>query len=173
MAKRERGKRGRNPEPHFRIESGFEQTWPGASALATECILNLGLLSEQMAAFGESLVRTHGLPSRAAFNVLAIVDGAGEPLPPSVIAGRMIVSRPTMTGILGSLERRGLIRRLPHPTDGRMALVEITPQGRERLVRLRPELHRAEKTWMECLTEAERRALLRMLARLQAEALQP
>ena len=159
-----------NPEPRIVLESTFEQTWPGASALATACVLNLGALVEQMTAFGESLVHQHGIPSRAAFNALAILVGAGTPLPPSVIAERMIVTRPTMTGVLGSLERRGLIDRLPHPTDRRMALVEITARGRATVETLRPALHLAEKRWLDCLARSEQRALLRMLAKLQANA---
>ena len=153
------------------MEAGFEDAWPGASALATECILNLGFLQQLMEAFGQSLVRRHGIPSVAAFNVLTILHGAGEPLSPSTIAERMIVSRPTMTGILGTLERRGLIRRQPHEKDGRMALIEIAADGRQKVERLLPELHQAEKGWMECLTDSEQRALLAMLARLEANAL--
>jgi DNA-binding MarR family transcriptional regulator len=153
-----------------RLGPDFAAAWPGASQLATECVLNLGVLSEQMAAFGEALARQQGIPSRAAFNVLAILEGAGEPLPPSTIAARMIVRRPTLTGVLGTLERRGLIRRLPHPTDGRMALIAIAPRGRAAVAGLRPALHHAEKRWLDCLTEAEQRELLGMLARLQANA---
>ena len=164
---------GHDPEPRIRLEPGFEEEWPGASALATECVLNLTFLHERMVAFAEALIRRQGLPSLAAFNVLTVVQGAGEPLPPSTIAERMIVSRPTMTGILATLERRGLVRRLPHGGDRRMSLVEVTPEGRSRLARLRPELHEAEQRWMGCLSEAEQRALLRTLAKLQANALQP
>ena len=158
-------------EPRVRTEPDFEDAWPGASRLATECILNLGFLHQQTEAFGQSLVRRHGVPSVAAFNVLTILHGASESLPPSTIAERMIVSRPTMTGVLGTLERRGLVRRLPHGKDHRMALIEITSEGRSRVERLRPELHQAEKRWMACLTEGEQRALLSMLAKLEANAL--
>ena len=164
---------GGGPAPRIRLEPGFEEEWPGASALATECILNLTFLNERMAAFAEALVRRHGIPSVAAFNVLTVVLGAGEPPPPSTIDGRMVVSRPTMTGILATLERRGLVRRLPHGGDRRMSLVEATPEGRARVARLRPELHQAERRWMACLSEAEQRALLRTLAKLQANALEP
>ena len=136
-------------------------------------MLNLGVLAEQMAAFGEGLTRRHGVPSRAAFNVLAILAGAGGPLPPSTIAERMVVSRPALTGVLATLERRGMVHRLPHPTDGRMALVEPTPRGLSAVTALRPALHRAERAWLDCLSEDERSQLLGMLARLQGNAPAP
>ncbi len=160
----------RRAEPRVRLEPGFEAEWPGASALATECILNLTYLVERMEAYAQSLAHECGIPSLAAFNVLTIVHGAGEALPPSTIAERMIVTRQTMTGILDSLERRGLIQRMAHGTDRRMSLIAITPEGRARVEELRPRLHEAEKRWIDCLTEEEQRELLRMLGMLQANA---
>ena len=155
---------GDGASPIVRLDAGFEAEWPGASRLATECVLNLGMLGEQLAAFGEALARRHGVPSRAAFNVLAILAGADGPLPPSTIAERMVVSRPALTGVLGTLERRGMVRRLPHPTDGRMALLEPTARGLDAVAGLRPALHRAERAWLDCLSEVEQRALLRTSA---------
>lgn len=92
-------------------------------------------------------------------------------LPPSTIAKRMTVARGTMTGILDSLQRRGLIRRIPHEEDGRRVLVEMTAEGAAGLMRLHHQLHRAEKRVMECLTESQQRSLLRILAVLQAHLL--
>ncbi len=155
-------------EPRVRVNPELEKKFPGTSLLATRCIVNFTFLANRLDALGESLVRGHGIPSVAAFNVLEILHVAGEPLPPSTIAERMIVARGTMTGILGTLERRGLIRRLPHEEDGRMVLIEMTPEGVARLTRLHPQLHRAEKRVMECLTESQQRLLLEMLAALQA-----
>ncbi len=37
----------------------------------------------------------------------------------------------TVTSSVDRLEGSGLIRRLPHPSDGRTVLVEITPEGRQ------------------------------------------
>lgn len=158
-------------EPRVRVNPELEKKFPGTSVLATECIVNFTFLADRLDAFGESLVRGHGIPSVAAFNVLEILHVAGEPLPPSTIAERMIVARGTMTGILNSLQRRGLIRRIPHEEDGRMVLIEMTSEGVARLTRLHPQLHRAEKRVMDCLTESQQRSLLGMLAALQAQLL--
>jgi DNA-binding MarR family transcriptional regulator len=82
----------------------------------------------------------------------------------------MIVSRPTMTGIVRSLRQRGFIRTRPHETDRRMLLIEITPQGWSCVEQIRPELHQAEKRWLSCLTPSEQDVLLRLIARLQANS---
>lgn len=62
--------------------------------------------------------------------MLAIVEGEGAPLPPSVIGERMLMTSGTMTSLLDTLARRGLVRRAPHPDDRRMQLVAITDAGR-------------------------------------------
>jgi DNA-binding MarR family transcriptional regulator len=159
--------------PTIDLGPDFEREWPGAERRATECVLNLSYLQTQMTAFGETLVHKHGVPSIAAFNVLTILHGAGEPLPPSIIAERMIVSRPTMTGIVRSLRQRGFIRTMPHPSDGRMTLIEISDEGKSCVERLRPELHLAEKRWIGCLSPEEQKTLLSLVARLQANPQKP
>ena len=152
------------------MDSDFERSFPGASALASECVLNLAFLSGRIETYGQAVVRAAGVPSLAAFNVLTILDGATQPLPPSTIAERMILRRSTMVEIVRSLERRRLIRRFPHPQDRRMVLLEITADGRDRVSALRPQLHQAERWWMRSLSEAEQRSLLRALAKIQANA---
>jgi DNA-binding MarR family transcriptional regulator len=156
-----------DPLPMIQASPAMEEEFPGSSVVATELILNLVALSDQIESYGEALMYEHGLPSSAAFNVLTIVLGAGEPLPPSVIAQRMVVSRQTITGVLDSLQKRGLIRRIPHAEDRRMTLIEVTPEGRKRAEALLPRLHAAERDGMSCLTLDEQKTLLRLIARLQ------
>jgi len=158
---------------YARVEGGFEAAWPGADALATELAINLMVLSGQLQAFAEAECARHGVPSPAAFNVLTILHGAGEPLPPSVIAARMFVARPTMTGVVRSLARRGLVRVRQHPVDGRMSLVELTATGDQAVRLMRPELHAAEKHWMSCLTRQQQDQLRQILAALVANAPHP
>ena len=63
--------------------------------------------------------------SPSARQILAVVEGAGEPLEPSIIAERLLITTGSVTSLLDNLEKRGLIRRLPHPDDRRKLLVEI------------------------------------------------
>jgi DNA-binding MarR family transcriptional regulator len=160
-------------DPRIRVEPGFEETWPGSSAVATECLVNLGFLGSHMANLGEALARRHGLPSLAAFDALATIDREGGPLPPSAVAERMVISRPTITGVVRSLEQRGLVRRLSHPRDRRMHLLALTAKGRTVVRRVRALIHQGERHWMGALTEGEQHTFLRMLAKLQANAPDP
>ncbi len=156
--------------PWVQMGANFEGEWPGASRLATECVLNMGFVMTRMQQFAHTVVRQYGVPSLAAFNVLTILQGAGESLPPSTIAERMIVTRGTMTTLIDSLERHDLVRRVPHERDRRMVLVELTPEGAERVAKLRPRLHMTEKRWMAPLSASQQQALLDMLTVVQSNA---
>src|SRR5207302_9796003 len=104
--------------------------------------------------------------------VLEVLRGEGGPLAPSTVASRSFVSRPALSGVMDTLERRGLLRRAPDPHDRRRTLVEITPDGVRTLESLLPGLHQAEVSWTEGLSETQKAALLRNLGRLQ-EHLRP
>lgn len=71
--------------------------------------------------------------ARAEFDVLATLRRTGEPyeLSPGALAASMMLSSGGTTARLDRLEKAGLIRRRPSPTDRRGVLVALTPQGRE------------------------------------------
>lgn len=89
---------------------------------------------------------------RAQQVVLAAVDGALKPfgltfaryeglvllsfsrtgsLPLGKMGKRLMIHATSVTNIVDRLEQQGLVRRVPHPTDGRTTLAEITAAGRE------------------------------------------
>ena len=98
-----------------------------------------------------------------------MIEGAGEPLEPSAIAERLIITTGSMTSMLNTLESRGLVRRTPHPDDRRKLLIAITPEGAAIVDGLLPSLHSRERTIIgEALTKVEQRQLRTMLAKVQA-----
>jgi DNA-binding MarR family transcriptional regulator len=46
-------------------------------------------------------------------------------------ADALLCTRPTITGIIDSLERKGLVWRKPNPNDRRSLLATLTDEGRE------------------------------------------
>lgn len=63
--------------------------------------------------------------------VLRLLDDEG-PARISVLAAASGVSQPSMTELVGRLERESLVTRLADPEDGRATLVHITPSGSTR-----------------------------------------
>lgn len=55
------------------------------------------------------------------------------------------VSRPTVSGLLRGLESEGLLKRRPHPRDGRSHLLRLTPKAIRRIKQILPDHHRRLK----------------------------
>jgi DNA-binding MarR family transcriptional regulator len=108
-------------------------------------------------------VRHHGL-SAAGRQALAVIEGSHEPLSPTTIAERLLVTTASTTSLLDTLERRGLLTRLPDPDDRRRLLVSLTEQGRQIVDEFLPEVVTLQTAVMAGLSDAERKRLLRSLA---------
>ena len=161
------------PDPLIRVGDDFEEEFPGASAMATECFANLFRAADMLMELHNRYTREVYRLSQGAREVLAVVEGAGEALEPSVIAERLLVTTGTMTSLLDTLEKRGLIRRLPHPGDRRKLLVGITPAAQDIVDDLLPSLHARERdVVVAALSKTEQRQLLGLMAKLQQAALQ-
>jgi DNA-binding MarR family transcriptional regulator len=146
------------------VQSDFDKEFPQGSALATECFLNLGRVAVAMLAELGQLLDGFGVPSYTSFNALTVLAGAGEPVPPSVVASRMVVTRPTVTGILDTLERIGLVTRSAHGSDRRMRLVALTDAGQSLVQLVLPEVHRFEEELFGVLDRGQQTTLLSSLA---------
>ena len=155
------------PSPIVQVPAAFDDEFPDGNRLATEVFLNIGVLSGSVRASVAQLLAREGVTSMGAFNVLTVVAGDHRPLPPSVIAERMMVTRPTITGLLDSLEGRGLLTRELGADDGRQRVVRLTRRGRAIVNRLVPQIHRFERELFDCLSQRELVALRGMVATLQ------
>ena len=124
-------------------------------------------VSEAFVAMTNKAVRHHGL-SAAGRQALAILEGSAEPLSPTTIAERLLVTTASTTSLLDTLERRGLLTRLPDPDDRRKLLVSLTEEGRQVVDDFLPEVVTLQTAVMAGLGEAERRRLMRSLAAIRA-----
>jgi DNA-binding MarR family transcriptional regulator len=111
----------------------------------------------------------HGLSNTAA-QTLAIIEGAGEPLAPSIIAERLMITTGSMTSLLDTLERRGLVRRQAHPSDRRRLLVHLTDEGEALVDTFLPEIVAVQTALVAGLSEADRATAVHLSERLAAAA---
>jgi DNA-binding MarR family transcriptional regulator len=152
------------------VGDDFEDEYPGASALATECYANLYRTADMLMELHNRQTYDGYQLSPSARQVLAVVEGADGPLEPSIIAERLLVTSGSMTSLLDNLEKRGLIVRRRHPNDRRKVLIEITSAAQTIVDELLPAMHAREREVMAALSVAEQRVLLDLLARLQLKA---
>lgn len=67
----------------------------------------------------------------ARFEVLALLDfSRAGALPLGKVGARLQVHPTTVTSAVDRLEKQGFVRRMPHPSDGRATLAELTESGR-------------------------------------------
>jgi DNA-binding MarR family transcriptional regulator len=145
----------------------FEREFPGGSESANSCAMALVHTGETLLACIDQALRHHRL-SRAGREALAVLDGAGQPLSPTAIAERLIVTTASVTSLLDTLERRGLVERQPDPTDRRRLLIVITQDGKAIVDQFLPEVVALQTAALATLTEAQRRQLVELLTTLGA-----
>ncbi|KAA9155763.1 MarR family transcriptional regulator [Amycolatopsis acidicola] len=80
----------------------------------------------------DGALKPHGL-TFARYEALVLLTFARRSSLPMRVMGERLQLHPTsVTNIVDRLERDGLVKRMPHPTDRRTTLVEITDDGRAR-----------------------------------------
>jgi DNA-binding MarR family transcriptional regulator len=80
------------------------------------------------------------------------------------------VAKGTLSGMLATLERHGLVSRSKHPADGRKVIVHLSQAGEERMEELFPSFNAYEARFTERLDDGERRELARLLRLVTATA---
>jgi DNA-binding MarR family transcriptional regulator len=71
------------------------------------------------------------------FGVQSVIAAFG-PLTPTALSSRLGMPPPTVTAWIKRLTKAGQVRKLPHPSDGRSYLVEVTEAGRARWLEASP-----------------------------------
>ena len=132
---------------------------PGADPEAIETCLGLWRFSEEMSASWEAFYAAHQLSS-ARGHVLAQLLAAEQGLTPAQLAERAGTTPPSMTGVLRSLEREGLVRRRAMSDDRRSQRVLLTPAGRRKVESLLPLMARRLAELAGTLRPSERRAMI-------------
>ncbi|MFD8499474.1 MarR family winged helix-turn-helix transcriptional regulator [Amycolatopsis sp. NPDC059657] len=80
----------------------------------------------------DTALKPHGL-TFARYEALVLLTFARRSSLPMRVMGERLQLHPTsVTNIVDRLEKDGLVKRVPHPTDRRTTLVEITDDGRTR-----------------------------------------
>lgn len=90
---------------------------------------------------------------------------ADRPMPMGQLAGQLSCDASNVTGLVDRLESRGLLQRRQSAEDRRVKVLTLTPLG-ERLRTALLERMTSSPPTLERLSEADQRALARILRRL-------
>ncbi len=151
----------------IRVPGHFEREFPGASRSGAEVAANLIRAADALLAEIDRRRRDIADLSPSAFQVLAVLEGADEPLAAHTIAESLLVSSASTTSLLDTLERRGLVERTPHPSDRRKTLVHLSDEARDIVDRMLPAVHAAATDAVAELSEPEREQLIQSLTSIR------
>lgn len=148
------------------IQRGFgdERTDPAAVA---DC-MQLLRVAKTLLAFYYADFADKGI-SPGKYSVLCVLlemeDSA--PASPSLLAKRIGVSRPAITGLLDGLCKQSFVRRYFSEQDRRKVAIELTPAGRRFICDLLPDQFNLLAETINVLDERERSLLRGALSKLE------
>ena len=158
--------------PRYECLLECAQRFPELDPSACEAFLHLLRAGDEGFRVIDAHFHAHGL-SQGRFTVLMLLadkaGGQAHALTPAQLADMAGVTRATMTGLVDTLERDGMVTRKPDQDDRRMLFVELTPRGQEFLGQIMPEHFRRISVLMAALTEPERRTLVRLLGKVAVQ----
>jgi DNA-binding MarR family transcriptional regulator len=116
---------------------------------------------------GARRIRVESGPSISQLAVISHLRRRGA-LSTNDLAATERVRPQSMTSTVRSLEESGLVRRRPHPTDGRQVLIELTRKG----IKTMDDIYMLREDWLtgmilQKLTNDERQVLRRGMALIQ------
>jgi DNA-binding MarR family transcriptional regulator len=82
------------------------------------------------------------------------------------VAAEAGISKGTLTGVASTLEKRGLVARLPHPDDARRVLLSMTSSGLKLMAELFPQFNKQEALVVESLSADEVKVLAAALRKV-------
>jgi DNA-binding MarR family transcriptional regulator len=160
--------------PRYECLLEAAKEFPDLDPSACEAFLHLLRTGDESARVVEANLARHNI-TQGRFGVLMILvnrcAGDTSTLGPAELADAAGVSRATMTGLIDTLERDGLVTREPDTVDRRMMLVRLTAKGRSLLGEILPDHFKNMTLLMSPLSEFERQTLVQLLTKIQAQAI--
>lgn len=153
--------------PRYECLLQAAERYPSLDPTACEAFLHLMRTADSVYANESALLADNRL-SQGRFGVLMLLNGCMEkPTTPAELAEAAGVTRATMTGLVDTLERDGLVARDPDLDDRRVIRVSLTKVGQDFLDGMLPDYFRAVSAIIQPLSEAERKQLVRLLMKIQ------
>lgn len=107
-------------------------------------------------------VAEHGVTTLQ-FTTLSVLSRHGAPLSTSQLARRAFMTPQSMSEVIHALERKGLIKRNPHPNHRRTLPATLTAKGRRVLAACEEAASDFESTMLEGFSDSDREKFLEMI----------
>ena len=72
--------------------------------------------------------------------LLELVQSFPKPMTMTAISCKLYITKPAVTNLVDRLEKNGFLKRLNHPDDRRVSLLQIQPRGKKMVEKIRERL---------------------------------
>lgn len=152
--------------PKYDTLQRFADRYAEMDVTAVQTFLNLLRVASDVIENLDACLARHDLLQGRWWVLILLMREQNLTASPSVLAEKAGVTRATMTGLLDSLERTGLIERIPHDGDRRMLNVRLTEKGQQRLDEVMPDYYSRVALVMKELSKKDRNLLMEMLQKV-------
>jgi MarR family 2-MHQ and catechol resistance regulon transcriptional repressor len=149
----------------LRTAAEFKEAFPWTDEASVQAILAVHAAATALSNAGREVTQALGLGGMVSrFSVLRALDFAPEHrLSQKEIAGRLLVGWASVTDLVSSLERDGLVRRTRNEADRRSFIVSLTPAGEAVSARYIPAIARLAEKFCAGLTDEQKHQLTELL----------
>lgn len=147
------------------VAAAQEMSRDRVDELSTRLFFNLLRLGNRLSKDLEVPVRASAGLSFSGYQLLYTLRTVG-PVNPNQLARLASVSTASMSSLLNTLERKGMVVRDPDPDDGRRTIVHLTPEGQDLVEDLHGQNIERERAWSQALSREEAQQLDALVAKL-------
>ncbi len=153
-------------DPIAEARRQWQTHWGGEPVPSMSAVTSIMRVQQILLARLNAVLKPFGLTFPRYEALMLLYFSRRGSLPLGKMGVRLQVHRTSVTNIVDQLERSGLVRREPHPTDRRTTLAELTDQGRETAQRATEALNEFA-FGMRPLPDAELEQLTSILERVR------
>lgn len=153
--------------PRYECLLEAAEKYPSLDPSACEAFFHLLRTGDDVFSAEARFLAQHSI-SQGRFTVLMLLHHCASHIStPAELAEEAGVTRATMTGLIDTLEKDGLVTRGADPSDRRTVRIQITAAGEEFISRMLPDYFRCVSGMTGILDECERKQLVTLLQKIQ------
>jgi DNA-binding MarR family transcriptional regulator len=117
-------------DPIDEARSQWAKRWEVEASDAMAAATSIMRAQQVVLAAVDGVLRPFGLTFARYEGLVLLSFSRRGSLPLGKMGDRLMIHPTSVTNIIDRLEAQGLVKRVPHPTDGRTTLAEVTAEGR-------------------------------------------
>lgn len=147
------------------ITKTISELYPAIDPVNMQTYLMIRKLSTELESSLDNFFGLYGL-SAGRFLLMLLMKSNSEGLMPTELSNMVGVTQATISGLIGSLEKAGLVTREVHKKDGRAFVIKLTDKGNQLLETISPTFFSRVNEFLAVVSNQDKEAIINSLATL-------